>query len=81
MDFLSKEERFGSEEGDSEEASWRGRGRSAGELTQEVIPVFGGRTQALDTGMEIAHALGHGIAGGIGVKAAVDGLALCDERA
>ena len=30
--------------------------------------------------MKLAYALGHGAASGIGVKAAVDGLALLDER-
>ena len=50
-------------------------------VTEEVVPVFGGGTQALDGGMKVAHALGHEVAGGIGVKAAVDGLALGDERA
>ena len=31
--------------------------------------------------MKLAHALGHGAASGIGFKAAVDGLALFDQRA
>ena len=56
------------------------RGRSD-VVTEEVVPVFGGGTQSLDGGMKIAHALGHEVAGGIGVKAAVNGLALGDERA
>ena len=50
-------------------------------LTEEVVPVFGGGTQSADGGMKVAHALGHEVAGGIGVKAAVDGLALFDQRA
>ncbi len=50
-------------------------------LTQEIVPIFGLGTQALDRGMKIAHALGHGVASGIGVKAAVDGLALSDQWA
>jgi len=31
--------------------------------------------------MKLTHALGHSVASGIGVKAAVDGLALFDQRA
>jgi len=49
------------------------RGRSD-VVTEEVVPVFGGGTQSLDGGMKVAHALGHEVARGIGVKAAVDGL-------
>ncbi len=65
--------------------SWRAgagsEGRLAAVLTQEVVPVFGGGTQAVDGGMKVAHVLGHEVAGGIGVKAAVDGRALLGERA
>lgn len=71
---------------------FRGEGFRAGELeagsrerldveTEEIVPVFGRRRQALDGGMKIAHALGHKVAGGISVKAAVDGLALFEELA
>jgi len=49
-------------------------------VREEVVPVFGGGTQSLDGGMKVAHALGHEVARGIGVKAAVDGLALFEER-
>jgi len=31
--------------------------------------------------MKVAHVLGHGVAGGIGVKATVDGLTLFEQRA
>ncbi len=55
-------------------------GMLAGELTEEVVPVFGSRTQAANTRMKIVHPCGHGFAGGIGVKAAVDGQALGDQR-
>src|SRR5436853_582813 len=75
MDFFSKEERVGSEEGDSEQAR-RSREReegSAAVLAQELVPVFGGGTQSADGGMKVAHALGHGVSSGIGVKAAVEG--------
>lgn len=54
-------------------------GSLVGELTEEVIPVFGGRTQAADGRLEIVHTLGHGIAGGISVKAAIDQQALEDQ--
>ena len=56
----------------------RDEGALAGELTKEVVPVLGTRTQAADGRVKTLHALGHGFAGGIGVKAAVDGQALGD---
>src|SRR5258708_5241350 len=34
----------------------------------------------MDRGMNLVHALSHGLTGGIGVKAAVDGQALGDQR-
>jgi len=49
-------------------------------VREEVVPLFGGGTQSLDGWMKVAHALGHEVAGGIGVKAAVDGLALFEQR-
>ena len=72
-----------SEEGDSEQARRsRDRGEGSGvALTEEIVPVFGRGTQSLDGGMKLAHALSHGVSDGIGVKAAVDGQALGDERA
>jgi hypothetical protein len=56
------------------------KGTLAGELTKEVVPVLGGRTQAADGRIKIVHALGHGITGGIGVKAAIDRQASGDQR-
>jgi len=60
-----------------EEKGWKG---SAAALTEEVVPVFGVGTQSADGGMKITHSLGHGVAGGIGVKAAVDGQALFEKQ-
>jgi len=60
--------------------SWRVGGSSVGELTEEVVPVFGVGAESKDGRMKVAHALGHEVAGGIGVKAAVGGLALGEER-
>ncbi len=51
-----------------------------GELTEEVVPVFGRGTESTDGGMKGAHAQGHGVACGIGVKAAVDDVTLGQER-
>ena len=65
--------------GRSKASGWD-EGNSAGELTKKVVPVFGGRTQAANRRIPIAHALGHGVAGGIGVKSAKDGETLSDER-
>ena len=51
-----------------------------GELREEEVPVFGVGAESADGGMKVAHAVGHGVACGIGVKAAVDGVTLLDER-
>lgn len=61
--------------------SLRAREGSAGLQTEEVVPVFGGGAQALNGGVKIAHPLGHKVARGISVKAAVDGQALLDKSA
>jgi hypothetical protein len=42
-------------------------------LRKEVVPVFSRWTQAADGRIKLVHPMGHGIAGGIGVKAAIDG--------
>ena len=69
MDFIFKEDGLIPRR-DAEEAQWsRERRGSAAVLTQEVVPVFGCGAQAVDGGMKVAHALGQGVTGGIGVKA------------
>ena len=48
------------------------KGTLAGALTKQIVPIFGRRAQTEDGGMESVHTLRHSVAGGIGVKAAVD---------
>ena len=65
----------------SEEGGWGGAKAtepkgSARLETKGVVPVLGGRSQPVDGGMKLGHAPSHGVAGGIGVKAAVDGQTL-----
>jgi hypothetical protein len=47
---------------------------------EHVVPIMPGWPEALDSRMEEDHGLGHVLADGIGVKAAVEGMPLADER-
>ena len=49
--------------------------------TEAIVPVLGGRTESADGRMKLDHALGHSVAGGIGVKGAKDGQRLLEEQA
>src|SRR5882724_6665818 len=60
-------------------SSWMGPGAGLGASLEHVVPVMLRRSQALDSWMERDHGLSHILAGGIVVKAAVDGLALLGE--
>src|SRR5437867_1977864 len=60
-------------------SSRMGPGAGLGASLEHVVPVMLRRSQALDGWMERDHGFSHILAGGIGVKPAVDGLALLDE--
>ena len=45
---------------------------------ENVVPVMARRAEALDGGVDRDHGLRHLVAGGVGVKAAVEGLILCE---
>ena len=47
---------------------------------EDVVPVVEGRTEAVDGRMACDHCLGHGVAGGIGVEAAIDRASLIQQR-
>ena len=47
---------------------------------EDVVPVMEGRAEALDGGMQGDHGLGHVVAGGVGVEAAGNAIALGEQR-
>jgi hypothetical protein len=53
--------------------------RELGANLEHVTSVVLRRTEALDTGIETDHGAGHGFAGGILIKAAVNGMAFAKE--
>src|SRR5260370_25288011 len=56
------------------------RGKVEGEMVlEDVIPVVLGRAETADSRVDGNHLLSHGVAGGVGIEAAVDGKALRQE--
>jgi len=52
-------------------------GNVGGRVVQEhVIPVVFDRAETADSGVESDHLLSHGVASGVGIESAVDGIAL-----
>ena len=50
-----------------------------GSCLKKVVPVVVRGPKALDGGMEGDHGVSHGLAGGVGVEATVNAIALGDE--